>query len=114
MFGSCSFMIGFLRNCGKLDSARAMRHNINMEISGRVHNGVVVLDGDASLPEGMAVKVFVQTPLIFHVSENQKRLEFPLVHSSAPGSIDLTNEQIYEILDDEDVESIKKTWNDPS
>ena len=91
-----------------------MRHNINMEISGRVHNGVVVLDGDASLPEGMAVKVFVQTPLIFHVSENKKRLEFPLVLSSAPGSIDLTNEQIYEILDDEDVESIKKTWNDPS
>ena len=102
MFGSCSFMIGFLRDCGKLDSARAMHQNINMEISGRVHNGVVVLDGDASLPEGVAIRVFVQPPLVIHVAENQREVEFPLIRSCAPGSLHLTNEMIGQILDEED------------
>jgi len=73
-----------------------------MEISGRVQNGVVVLDGNASLPEGVAVTVRVQSPLIIRVAENQLEVEFPLIRSNAPGSVRLTNEMIGQILDEED------------
>ena len=73
-----------------------------MEISGRVQNGVVVLDGNALLPEGAAVTVRVQTRLIMRVAENQLEVEFPLIRSSAPGSVHLTNEMIGQILDEED------------
>lgn len=76
-----------------------------MEIPGRVQNGVVVLDGSVSLPEGSAVMVTLCTKPVIRVAKNQKRVEFPLVPSSAPGSIQLTNEMIADILDSEDVSS---------
>ena len=76
-----------------------------MEIPGRVQNGVVVLDGAMSLPEGAAVVVIVRSTPVVHFAKNQKRVEFPLVPSSNPGSIHLTNEMIGEILDQEDASS---------
>ncbi|MBI4454813.1 MAG: hypothetical protein HY644_02825 [Acidobacteria bacterium] len=76
-----------------------------MEVSGRVQNGVVVLDGSASLPEGAAVTVTLRTSPVIRVAKNQKQVEFPLVPSSAPGSIGLTNEMIGDILDEEDASS---------
>jgi len=92
----------FLAILSNLDSVEHARDNVYMEISGRVENGVVVLDGNASLPEGVAVTVRVQSPLIIRVAENQLEVEFPLIRSNAPGSVRLTNEMIGQILDEED------------
>lgn len=76
-----------------------------MEIPGRVQNGVAVFDGPLSLPEGAAVTVTLRTQPLIRVAENQKRVEFPLFRSSAPGSVHLTNEMIADILDAEDASS---------
>jgi hypothetical protein len=85
-----------------------------MEIFGTVQNGVVVLDGSVSLPEGANVAVTYPTPRAIRVARNQKRVEFPLFPSSEPGSLDLTNERIAEILDDEEIEAMRRTWNESS
>jgi predicted nuclease with RNAse H fold len=76
-----------------------------MEIPGHIENGVVVLDGPMSLPEGAAVTVMFRARPAIRVAKNQKRVEFPLVPSSAPGSVRLTNEMIADILDEEDASS---------
>jgi hypothetical protein len=73
-----------------------------MEIPGRVHNGVVVLEGGATLPEGTAVSVVPRTPCVIRVAKHQRPVVLPLVPSDKPGSIDLTGEQIAEILDEQD------------
>jgi hypothetical protein len=85
-----------------------------MEIPGHVENGVVVLDESVTLPEGAAVTVKLHTAPVIRIARHQKRVEFPLVPSSAPGSVDLTNERIAEILDEEDIEGLKRSWNAPS
>ena len=72
-----------------------------MKTSGIVQNGVIVLDGGVLLPEGTRVLVTMQSPL-FNETASAKRIEFPLVDSSHPGSVHLTNEMIGEILDAED------------
>ncbi len=85
------------------------QYHASMNIPGRVHNGVhngvVVLDGSVSLPEGAAVNVGSRTSPLIRVAKNQKRVEFPLVPSSKPGSVHLTNEMIAEILDEENAAS---------
>lgn len=70
-----------------------------MTISGCVQNGVVVLQGGVSLPEGAAVAVVypAQAP-----PAQRKRVLFPLVRSAQPGSVDLTKERIAELLDADD------------
>ena len=73
-----------------------------MEISGRVQNGVVVFDGSVLLPEGIEVTVLVPSTPVIRVAANQREVEFPLIRSSAPGSVNLTNEMIGQILDEED------------
>jgi hypothetical protein len=85
--------------------------NLNMQIPGRVENGVVVFDGDASLPEGTRVVVFQLSPGEQATRTNKKRVELPLVKSGTPGSIHLTNERIQEILDEEDIAALKRSWN---
>lgn len=85
-----------------------------MEISGTVQNGVVVLDGSVSLPEGANVVVIYRTTPVIRVAEHQKRVEFPLFPSSEPGTLDLTNKRIAEILDEEEIEAMKRSWNEPS
>lgn len=82
--------------------------NGSMEIQGVVQNGVVVLDGSTSLPEGAVVTVIVRTSPRIHFSKNPKRVEFPLVRSSAPGSVHLTNERIYELMDEEDIDGMNR------
>jgi hypothetical protein len=72
-----------------------------MEIRGCVQNGVVVLTNGASLPEGVAVTVVFQPPER-PARSDQTRASFPLVHSSRPGSVDLSGDRIAELLDDED------------
>lgn len=97
-----------------LDFQSQPGQNNNMEIQGTVQNGVIVLDGSTTLPEGTVVTVAPRSGLVIHVAKNPRRVEFPLVPSSAPGSISLTNERIAEILDEEDIESVKRSWNVPS
>ena len=92
----------FLAILSKLDVAAFAGADEEMEISGRVQNGVVVLDGNASLPEGAAVTVRVRSPLIIRVTENQLKVEFPLIRSNVPGSVHLNNEVFGQILDEGD------------
>lgn len=105
MSGSLSFMLRIPRARPNVDCGPKSHDNSCMEVSGRVQNGVVVLDGSASLPEGAAVTVTLRTSPVIRVAKNQKQVEFPLVPSSAPGSIGLTNEMIGDILDEEDASS---------
>jgi len=70
---------------------------------GRVHDGVVVLEGGPVLPEGIAVTVSCDVPPISTPPIERKRVEFPLVRSKHPGSLHLTAERIADILEEEDV-----------
>ena len=77
-------------------------HNDRMVIHGIVQNGMVVLDGEIGLPEGALVAVMFPiesgvVPII-----GSRRVEFPLVHSKHPGSLNLTSHQIGDILDEEE------------
>jgi len=76
-----------------------------MEIPGRVQNGVVVLEGGSTLPEGMAVSVVPRVSPVIRVAKQQRRVLLPLVPSENPGSVDLTGERIAEILDEQDAPS---------
>jgi hypothetical protein len=73
-----------------------------MEILGHVRNGVIVLDGNPNLPEGAVVTVLYPVVPSSAPALERKRVSFPLVRSTQPGSVPLTNERITEILDDED------------
>jgi len=84
-----------------------MTDNTGMKIPGHVANGVVVLEG-ATLPAGAAVVVFA--PGQRHGRKPRKeRVRFPLVRSKHPGTLDLTNERIAEILENEDMASVAKS-----
>jgi hypothetical protein len=74
-----------------------------MKISGHVANGVVVLDGGAKLPEGTAVLVLATGVRVRRKPGKKKRVRLPLVRSNHPGTLDLGNERIAEILEAEDV-----------
>jgi hypothetical protein len=77
--------------------------NHAMEIRGRVENGVVVLEGGAALPEGAVVSVSypVSPPAAPHGPG--PRVQFPLVPSDRPGSVDLTADRVAELLYDDDL-----------
>jgi len=85
-----------------------------MEIPGRVQNGVVVLDGSVSLPDGAVVAVIYPVHETPAAPREKKRVQFPLVRSANPGSLHLTNERIHEIQEEEDIEAMKGQWNVPS
>ena len=76
--------------------------NARMEILGRVHNGVVVLEGEPPLPEGTVVTVSCEVKPA-KLAVEVKRIEFPLVRSKHPGSLQLTAERVAEFLEEEDV-----------
>jgi hypothetical protein len=98
----------------QLDLQRNWRHNQSMEIQGVVQDGVVVLDDTVLLPEGSVVTVAPRSNPVIRVAKDQKRVEFPLVPSTAPGSILLTNERIAEILEEEDIKALSRSWDVPS
>ncbi|HUG69653.1 MAG TPA: hypothetical protein VMM76_18020 [Pirellulaceae bacterium] len=85
-----------------------------MEIAGRVQNGVIVLEEGVVLPEGADVRVVCSAGPVIHVSRNRKRVQLPLVKSDRPGTLELTSERIAEILEAEDIESLKGQWDVPS
>ncbi len=73
-----------------------------MEILGHIHNGVVVFDQDPGLPEGAVVTVLVPRRGNELSASATPQLIFPLVPGKYPGSVELTNDRIAEILDEED------------
>jgi hypothetical protein len=66
---------------------------------------VVVLEGESTLPEGTPVLVVGRDSPVIRVAKLRQRVELPLVRSQHPGSVDLTNERIAEILEEEDPSS---------
>ena len=73
-----------------------------MIVQGTVHNGVVVLQGNAALPEGAAVSV--SYPAHGHAKSigEKGRIQVPLVRCDQPGSVNLSGTRIAEVLDEED------------
>jgi hypothetical protein len=81
----------------------AVVNNERMVIAGRVHKGVVILEGGAALPEGAAVTV--SYPASPPKAAPGQRIKVPLIRSDRPGSVSLTGARIAEILDEEDASS---------
>jgi len=88
-----------------LDSMASTTNNKSMVVSGRVHNGVVVLEDASALPEGAAVSVTYPASLREKPRDHGRRIQVPLVHTDEPGSVNLTGARIAEILDEEDASS---------
>jgi hypothetical protein len=74
-----------------------------MKIRGRVQNGVVILEDGHSLPEGAIVSVSYPISPEATPPESAHRVQFPLVPSDRPGSVNLTAERIAELLYDDDL-----------
>lgn len=79
-----------------------------MKIPGHIANGVVVLDGGATLPEGTAVTVLATGLRIWRKPGKKKRVRFPLIHCKHPGTLDLNNDRIAEILQADDVANFQE------
>lgn len=79
--------------------------NQSMTLTGHIQNGAVVFDGNPVLPEGASVVVS-----IVHPSKPPKRgrVQVPLVRTSAPESVKLTNERIAEIFEEDDIASARR------
>jgi hypothetical protein len=99
---------------GSIDSDWEFDDNYGMQVPGHVQNGVVVLDEGAFLPEGARVVVSQLSRADQESPPTGSAGELPLVSRGEPGSVHLTNERIHQILDDEDIEALKQTWNVPS
>ena len=82
-----------------------------MEIQGVVQNGVVVFEGKAAVPDGTRVVVSWLPTKDQKPKGERVRVQLPLVTSGVPGSIALTNDRIQEILDEEDMVSLKGLGN---
>ena len=72
-----------------------------MVVNGRVHNGVVVLEGNPLLPEGLAVTVSVPQIPGSPSSASKQRIQLPLVPSDHPGSLELTADRVGELLEED-------------
>lgn len=73
-----------------------------MDIPGRVENGVVVLEGSATLPEGSRVVVLYDGTPRLTKATIQRPVALPIFEYDGPPDVDLTNERIAEILDHDD------------
>jgi hypothetical protein len=76
--------------------------NVGMVVLGTVRNGVVVVEGDANLPEGAVVTITYGDSPSKKASAGHHRIEVPLVRTGQPATVQLTGERIAEILDQED------------
>jgi hypothetical protein len=70
-----------------------------MTIKGRVEHGVIVLQKGITLPEGTEVTVSCESASVGKPKQG-KRVEFPLVWSNHPATLQLTAERVAELLDD--------------
>lgn len=80
-----------------------------MNIPGRVHNGVVVLEGELTLPEGTPVTVCSEKVRIWRKPGKKRPVQFPLFRSRKPGTLHLTNDRIAEILQEEDLAAFRES-----
>jgi hypothetical protein len=76
--------------------------NERMDVPGRVENGVVVLEGGMKLPEGAQVVVSLRRKPNIRVAPAQRPVQLPIFDYDGPPDIDLTNDQIAEILTRDD------------
>jgi hypothetical protein len=76
--------------------------NKHMDVPGRVENGVVVLDAGMKLPEGAQVLVSLRTKPNVRVAPTPRSVQLPIFDYDGPPDIQLTNDQIAEILTRED------------
>ncbi len=79
-----------------------------MSIEGIIQDGVVILEKGARLPEGTRVLVSAAPVAVSRGEIVTQPGQLPIVRGGTPGSIDLTNEYIHEILDEEDLEAIRR------
>ena len=79
------FGFGFNNPSASLDSPSLMAENEGMEIRGRIRNGLVVLEGERSLPEGTMVTVFYPDAPSTEPPVTHRRVALPLVRSDRPG-----------------------------
>lgn len=75
-----------------------------MTVKGRVQHGVIILPEGVTLPEGTEVIVSCE-PGSTAQPKPGKRVEFPLVRSKHPGTLQLTAERVAQLLDEQDVPS---------
>lgn len=86
-----------------LDCSARPTDNQSMEIAGRVQNGVVVFEGETTLPEGTEVNVVPRAKPVIQVAKRRRRVVLPLVRSGRPRSVRLTGERIADLLEEEDL-----------
>lgn len=84
-----------------------------MELTGHIHNGVVVFDGGTIPPEGTRVTVEVPT-VTTPVPFGGLRPLVPLVTTGEPGSWKITDEMIADFFEQEDIEYMKGMFDAPS
>jgi hypothetical protein len=82
-----------------------------MTTLGRVQNGVVILEDGQSLPEGTIVTVSYPASKPAAPPDSGYRVQFPLVTSGRPGSLDLTADRIAELLEDDDVSLLERFFS---
>jgi hypothetical protein len=87
--------------CFALDSIHGVTNNDRMVIPGRVHNGVVVVNGGLLLPEGTEVSVSYPVSPGGHPSRSRERVQLPLIRSARPGSRQITAERVAELLEED-------------
>jgi hypothetical protein len=73
-----------------------------MDVPGRVENGVVVLEGAMKLPGGAQVVVSLRRKPNIRVATTQHPVKLPIFDYDGPPDIDLTNDEIAEILTRDD------------
>lgn len=88
-----------------VDRCLSSNNNSGMQVSGRVQNGVVVFEQPNALPDGAAVVVTYREKPVIRFSDNPRPVVLPIFDSDQPGTLDLTNDQIADILDQEDASS---------
>lgn len=99
MFASGRVIVGFPK---VLEWLVWSADNQDMNISGRIENGVVVLDDEVALPEGARVVVVCPAPPKVHTAAVQRPVQLPIFPYDGPPDIELTNDRIAEILMAED------------
>jgi hypothetical protein len=79
-----------------------------MSIEGIIRDGVVILEKGVRLPEGTRVLVSASPAATSRGVIVKQPGQLPIVRGGTPGSIDLTNKYIHEILEEEDLEAIRR------
>jgi len=78
---------------------------MDMELRGRVHNGVILPEDSGALPEGACVRIVIDLGPRHDEEPRGKRISLPLVRSEHPGSLRLTGEDLARILEEDDLAS---------